>query len=100
LVENVDPSIFSNARPEAESHPAAKASGSIEERVARLETAVSQLYHFIPAELRPDLSTGALSRESGQSEVSDAASAEEPRAEERPGGAERAGAKTRKGKQG
>jgi hypothetical protein len=37
--------------------------GTIEERVARLEQLLSQLSHFIGAELRPDLSRGALKQE-------------------------------------
>jgi hypothetical protein len=32
----------------------------VEQRVAALEATVTQLLHFIPADLRPDLSTGAL----------------------------------------
>lgn len=35
----------------------------VEARVGALEAAVSQLVHFIPAQLRPDLSTGALAEE-------------------------------------
>ncbi|OYD15458.1 hypothetical protein CH333_05695 [candidate division WOR-3 bacterium JGI_Cruoil_03_44_89] len=41
----------------------AKPIGSAEERLARLETAVNQLTHFIRPELRPDLGAGALTRE-------------------------------------
>jgi hypothetical protein len=33
------------------------------QRIAALESAVTQLLHFIPAELRPDLSQGALKQE-------------------------------------
>ena len=35
----------------------------VEQRVAALEATLTQLLHFIPQELRPDLSTGALSAE-------------------------------------
>ena len=35
----------------------------VEQRLAALEAAVAQLVHFIPADLRPDLSTGALAQE-------------------------------------
>ena len=35
----------------------------VEERLARLEAAIAQLPHFIGAELRPDLSKGALANE-------------------------------------
>jgi hypothetical protein len=35
----------------------------VEQRLAVLESALAQLIHFIPAELRPDLSTGALAEE-------------------------------------
>lgn len=37
--------------------------GPVEQRLAALEAAVSQLSHFIPQELRPDLSKGALKQE-------------------------------------
>ena len=37
--------------------------GTLEERMARLESTVAQMAHFIRPELRPDLDTGALSRE-------------------------------------
>jgi hypothetical protein len=35
----------------------------VEQRLAVLESALTQLMHFIPQELRPDLSTGALAEE-------------------------------------
>lgn len=35
----------------------------VEQRLAVLESAFAQLMHFIPQELRPDLSTGALAQE-------------------------------------
>jgi hypothetical protein len=38
--------------------------GPIEQRMQALEATVSQLSHFIPAALRPDLSQGALKQES------------------------------------
>jgi hypothetical protein len=37
--------------------------GPVEQRLAALEAAVGQLQHFIPQELRPDLSKGALKQE-------------------------------------
>jgi hypothetical protein len=37
--------------------------GPVEQRLAALEAAVSQLMHFIPENLRPDLSQGALKQE-------------------------------------
>jgi hypothetical protein len=37
--------------------------GSVEQRLAALEAAMAQLVHFIPQELRPDLSKGALKQE-------------------------------------
>jgi hypothetical protein len=40
------------------------ASGALEERLARLEAAIAQMTHFIKPEMRPDLSKGALRRES------------------------------------
>jgi hypothetical protein len=51
----------------------AEAAAGLEARVAGLEAAVSELAHFISAELRPDLSSSPLSGEadqSGQAEVS------------------------------
>jgi hypothetical protein len=39
------------------------ASGTIEERMARLEASVAQLTHFIKSENRPSLETSALNRE-------------------------------------
>lgn len=39
-------------------------SGDVAQRLARLEAALSQLTHFISPSLRPDLSKGALQRES------------------------------------
>jgi len=38
-------------------------SGSVGERLSALEAAVTQLLHFIPADLRPDLTQGALKQE-------------------------------------
>jgi hypothetical protein len=38
--------------------------GPVEQRLTALESAVSQLLHFIPENLRPDLSQGALKQES------------------------------------
>ncbi len=37
--------------------------GPVEQRVAALEATVAQLTHFIPQELRPDLTKGALKQE-------------------------------------
>jgi len=37
--------------------------GPVEQRIAALEAAVAQLLHFIPENLRPDLSQGALKQE-------------------------------------
>ena len=37
--------------------------GTPEERLGRLEDAVTRLSHFIGADLRPDLSSGALTEE-------------------------------------
>jgi len=37
----------------------------VEQRMAALEATVAQLMHFIPAEMRPNLSTGALAQEEG-----------------------------------
>jgi hypothetical protein len=37
--------------------------GPVEQRVAALEAVVTQLLHFIPEHLRPDLSQGALKQE-------------------------------------
>lgn len=37
--------------------------GPVEQRIAALEAAVTQLLHFIPEHLRPDLSQGALKQE-------------------------------------
>jgi hypothetical protein len=43
--------------------PVFKGSGSAEDRLAELEDVVSKLSHFIGADLRPDLSSGALKGE-------------------------------------
>jgi len=37
--------------------------GAVEQRLAQLEQSVSALSHFIPAELRPDLTGSALNQE-------------------------------------
>lgn len=49
--------------------------GPVEQRLATLEATVAQLLHFIPENLRPDLSQGALKQEP------DAAKPAEPKAE-------------------
>jgi hypothetical protein len=43
----------------------------VEQRLAALEAAVGQLAHFIPQELRPDLSKGALKQEPGEAQEAD-----------------------------
>ena len=40
-----------------------EATGTVEERVSRLENALLRMSHFIGVDLRPDLSAGALNRE-------------------------------------
>jgi hypothetical protein len=40
-----------------------EATGTVEERVARLENALLRMSHFIGVDLRPDLTAGALTRE-------------------------------------
>ena len=40
--------------------------GPVEQRVAALEAVMATLLHFITANLRPDLSAGALSQEEDQ----------------------------------
>ena len=50
-------------------------------RVAALEATVGQLLHFIPSDLRPDLSTGALAEEPGAKKDEPAAPAAEPSSE-------------------
>jgi len=38
----------------------------VEQRLAAMEATLANLMHFIPAELRPDLSTGALTQETDE----------------------------------
>jgi hypothetical protein len=58
--------------------------GPVEQRLAALEAAVTQLLHFIPENLRPDLSQGALKQEPdtakpGAAGTTKASEAKEPR---------------------
>lgn len=43
--------------------------GPLEERLSRLEAAISQMAHFITPEMRPDLGMGALTREPDQASM-------------------------------
>ena len=45
------------------------------QRIAALEATVAQLVHFIPAELRPDLTQGALKQEPDATEATTKATA-------------------------
>jgi len=56
--------------------------GPVEQRLAALEAAVTQLLHFIPEELRPDLSQGALKQEpdAGKAAAAGADKPAEPKA--------------------
>jgi hypothetical protein len=51
----------------------------VEQRLAALEAAVTKLLHFIPENLRPDLTQGALKQEPDAPK--EGAKAEEPKAE-------------------
>jgi hypothetical protein len=53
--------------------------GPVEQRVAALEAAVTKLLHFIPENLRPDLTQGALKQEPDAPK--EGAKAEEPKGE-------------------
>jgi hypothetical protein len=56
--------------------------GPVEQRVAALEAAVTQLLHFIPENLRPDLSQGALKQEPDVAKQGAAGTAKAPEAKE------------------
>jgi hypothetical protein len=43
---------------------------AIAQRLAALEATMAQLLHFIPANMRPDLATGALAQESDADKTS------------------------------
>ncbi len=58
--------------------------GPVEQRVAALEAAVTKLLHFIPENLRPDLTQGALKQEPDAPK--EAAKADEPKGEHHPKG--------------
>jgi hypothetical protein len=58
--------------------------GPVEQRVAALEAAVTKLLHFIPENLRPDLTQGALKQEPDAPKGP--AKADEPKAEPHPKG--------------
>ncbi|MCA9929009.1 MAG: hypothetical protein KC419_11045 [Anaerolineales bacterium] len=60
----IDPRQPFAAQAQAQSQPAPRPAGNLEQRLARLEAALAQLTHFISPELRPDLSKGSLKRES------------------------------------
>jgi len=55
---------FQEGVPQPPVQPLVPGAGAIEERLARIEAALAQMSHFISAGLRPDLSEGALKRES------------------------------------
>lgn len=55
--------------------------GPLESRLSALEAAVSQLMHFIPENLRPDLSKGALRQEPDAEKKEHGASGSEPTAD-------------------
>jgi hypothetical protein len=52
--------------------------GPVEQRLAALEAAVTQLLHFIPENLRPDLSRGALKQEPDVAQHRSAGTAKAP----------------------
>lgn len=56
--------------------------GPVEQRVAALEATVTQLLHFIPENLRPDLSQGALKQEPDAAKQGPAGTAKAPEAKE------------------
>jgi hypothetical protein len=56
--------------------------GPVEQRLAALEAAVTQLLHFIPENLRPDLSQGALKQEPDAGKPGAAGAAKAPEAKE------------------
>ncbi|HXY78838.1 MAG TPA: hypothetical protein VEH47_08490 [Candidatus Acidoferrales bacterium] len=56
--------------------------GPVEQRVAALEAAVAQLLHFIPENLRPDLSQGALKQEPDAAKQGAVGTAKAPEAKE------------------
>jgi hypothetical protein len=56
--------------------------GPVEQRLAALEAAVTQLLHFIPENLRPDLSQGALKQEPDAGKQGAAGAAKAPEAKE------------------
>jgi hypothetical protein len=56
--------------------------GPVEQRVAALEAVVTQLLHFIPEHLRPDLSQGALKQEPDAAKQGAAGTAKAPEAKE------------------
>jgi hypothetical protein len=56
--------------------------GPVEQRLAALESAVTQLLHFIPENLRPDLSQGALKQEPDAGKQGAAGAAKAPEAKE------------------
>jgi hypothetical protein len=56
--------------------------GPVEQRLAALEAAVTQLLHFIPENLRPDLSQGALKQEPDATKHSAAGAAKASEAKE------------------
>ena len=57
----------------------------MEQRLAALEAAVTQLLHFIPENLRPDLSQGALKQEPDAAKQGAAGTAKAPEAKESQG---------------
>ena len=59
--------------------------GPVEQRLAALEAAVTQLLHFIPENLRPDLSQGALKQEPDAAKQGAAGTAKAPEAKESQG---------------
>ncbi len=56
--------------------------GPVEQRLAALEATVAQLLHFIPENLRPDLSQGALKQEPDAAKQGTAGAAKAPEAKE------------------
>lgn len=56
--------------------------GPVEQRLAALEAAVTQLLHFIPENLRPDLSRGALKQEPDVAQHGAAGTAKTPEAKD------------------
>jgi hypothetical protein len=63
FTENVDPKVISEGSPGFPTDPGFPGAGGVEQRMAQLEAAVAGLSTFITADLRPDLSTGALTNE-------------------------------------